>query len=212
MKQELVDRVVAAYEPGLSAQEIAFRAGCCRNYVYKVLRAEGITGDTGFHAYNPRPVVLDLNSVWAIEFRGFFWGDGCASLVRVARHDRKFPEYQPQLHVRQRADGWDMLKDFQEKLGGNVQRVKERVTPAGYHCAPGALWQVTGYSRVRAILETSLLGGVIPAKKREDIDLLYEAILARFQMPLRLGQKNRGILDRFVDRMQQIKRYKGSGG
>jgi hypothetical protein len=53
---------------------------------------------------------------------------------------------------------------------------------------------------------------MIPAKKREDIDLLYESILARFQMPLRLGQENRDILDRLVDRMQQIKRYKGSGG
>lgn len=210
MRQDLVDRVVAAYEPGLPAKEIARRAGCHVNSAYRILRREGITGDTGFGLYTPHPVVLDLDPIWAAEFRGFFYGDGCASLVRVRRKNVKSPTYQPQLHVRQRIDGWNMLKDFQQKLGGNVQPVKERVTPAGYHCAPGALWQVTGYARVRAILEESLLGGMIPAKKKEDIDLLYEAVLARFQMPLRLGQKNRDLLDQFVVRIQLVKRYKGA--
>ena len=158
--------------------------------------------------YCPKSYVLTLDPVWAAEFRAFFMGEGCATITR--RKDKGTILYQPQLAIRLRDDERPLIEDIVAHLGGMVTKVPKRLSPEGYLTNPALFWHTVGYPKIRGIIEaTDLANPVLPAHKRLDIRILYEYILARYEMPgFRLGAANRAILEDFHTRLVAVRKYK----
>ena len=159
--------------------------------------------------YSPKPYPLDLDPAWASEFRAFFMGEGCAQMARRKRKGLTVWIYQPSLHIRLREDERPLIDDIVAHLGGQVTSVPARTSKQGYVTNPALFWSLVNYPRVRSVIEaTDLCNPLLPAHKRLDIRLLYEAILARYTMPYwRLGEENRAILADFREKMILVRKY-----
>jgi hypothetical protein len=208
VSQKMINAVIPLWNDGLKPCDIALKLSVANQTVYRALHAVGIYPDgTGSRMYADYVTVkpLSLDSIWSAEFRGLFYGEGCAYLAR--RNWKKGFLYTPTLCLSARHDNVAMLNDIQMHLGGKVQ-FKEVMPSRGYTYKPQSQWYVVGYAPIRAIIEsTDLHHGCIEAKKIQDAQLLYDAILARFEMPLRLGPANLAVIESFHTRLKDIKRY-----
>lgn len=211
VSEETVKAASSLFRSGLSAYEIASRLLLSRQHVYRALHKAGIfpdgTGSDPFPQEYPRPSV---DQMWAAEFRGLFYGDGCIYIGR--RNYKKGHLYLPRMSVLARSDNRPMLEDLVEKLGGKIQ--DKGAKPSGkYICNPSCQWYLSGWSRCRGAIEAvSLCDGLIPAKKAREISLVYEAILVRYSMPYRLGPANVAILKRYYERSKELKHFKVQAG
>lgn len=208
-KRSAKNDILAAWSEGLLIPEIMSRVSRSRATVYSILKDAGI--DISYARgclKSEMPVLPVLNPLWAAEFRGFFYGDGCASLNLSPGKTKK--HFQPMLKIGLRADDVVVLKDIHVKLGGNL--IDRDYTNQPSACAganPAKLWYVVGWGHCRAVIEaTGLASGHLPAKKTRDVALLYETILIRYQMPHLLGPKNREILMGYRAQLQEIKRFR----
>ena len=192
----------AAWEEAPNADSIAGAVGMSRAHVYRVL------GELGLEApmpYAPPAYTLpDLNLTWAAEFRGFFYADGTAGL----EYQKAFGNWRPHLIIRLRDDDKEILKDIHDVLGGYYRPYIPAQPRLHFHSNPQTLWAAYGWPRVRAIIEaTSLNHGCLPARKQNDVALLYEAILARYNMPGYLRDTDRELLAQYFERIKEVKRY-----
>lgn len=193
--------VLSGWREGLHIDDIAEKAGITRAHVYYVMRGLGIEPDFQQRLeYSPEPCVIEgIDPGWAAEFRGLFYGEGCATLE--ATTDKSF---RPALIVVLRKDDAAMLEEIHLALGGYYQDNIEK----GGGRKPQARWAAYGWPRCKTVIEvTDLTEGFLPAKKRKDISLLYEAILARLAMPKIFSEENRRTLRDFHRRIKAVKRY-----
>lgn len=202
--------VVEMYLGNYPVEEIMEAASVCWQTVYNVLSRHNIQphGDSRL-PYDPEPYVLpSIDPIWAAEFRGFFWGDGCAGIDRRRYQSKKGPYYiyYPKLRVQLRDDDTPFLEEVCAVLGGGLYWRDRSIS------RPTTAWQIGGYAQVRTVLEDVLLGGSLPAKKRVDIEVLYEAVLARYDMPRKFDDESRAVIAEYYALLQSVKRYKGSGG
>ena len=154
--------------------------------------------------YNP---ILDIPPDWRLEFRGFFMGEGCVQLLRYPRKKLNVWSYRPQLGIRLRADERPLINQILEYLGGLTTEVAKRTTKQGYTSNPSIFWYVSGWKRCRPIVEQVLLGSVLEAHKRLDLDLLHQAILYRFTLGNRLGQEGRDKMEEFREAIMNVRKY-----
>lgn len=204
-KPEETDRLVLeAYRSGLRPYLIAKKLGRSYDGVYESLKRSGITFDKDNRTpppFIPEPYeIQSLDPIWAAEFRGFFYGEGCA------RMDNNSGNFRPILTIGLRADDIAILEEIQSKLGGTINEKPE------HHKNPNAFdgkkWAVTGWSPVRSVIEaTSLLGDRLSAKKRQDVSILYRAIIARYEMPMWFTPEQRSVLADYRLQLQQVKHF-----
>lgn len=212
---KLAKVIVSLYQSGLDTTSVAEQAGCCQGTVYAALHQENIE----LQRQNYKKMVVkhisyaDVNPIWAAEFRGFFYGDGYAGLNEFYSKEHKVPMYKPKLGISLRVDSLPLLKDVQAHIGGSVDQTKGYINSFGYQSNPVARWYTCSYSNIMAIIRDVLLpGALLPATKRVQIELLYEALLARLEMPYNLGVEGRAILHSYSAHIKELKHYKGSSG
>lgn len=195
-------RVVELYQSGLDAMEIADELDMHPTSIYDALKRIGIKLDRrGEAPFEPEPCTIGpLDEIWCAEFRGFFYGEGCAKIDMCCGHHR------PSLSIGLRADDHAVLEDMQSKLGGHLASKSEhRRNP---NASPELKWFVVGWSPCRYVIEAvSLASGKLGAKKQRDVDILYEAILARYKMPKRMSHDDLEILRQYRIRLQEVKRF-----
>jgi len=100
-----------------------------------------------------------------------------------------------------RLDDREILEDVYAKLGGNVRPFERE------DCNPQMKWTANGWRRCRAITEEVFLDCLMPAKKTREIELCYEAILARYQMPYWPTEENYKVLASFFTRLTELKQF-----
>ncbi len=185
----------------LSQAEIARQTGLSTGTVGRIINLlrSGQTVTSNRQPYRPKAVqISDLDPLWAAEFRGFFYGEGSATL------DNEHNHLSPRLTINLRLDDARILSDIQAKLGGALY-TRRRSGREHDQCR----WTATGWPRCRAILEKTGLTDacLLPAKKCRDAAMLYEAIVARHQMPHVLGDEDRAKLRDYYCRLQEVKRF-----
>ena len=146
-----------------------------------------------------------IDSIWAAEFRGFFYGDGSVSLSKSKRKGSYL--YRPRLGIVLRLDSLPVLKDIQSHVGGGVdEHVKGYTNNFGYKSNPTARWRTNSYSNIFAIIRDILLpGALLPATKRVEIETMYEMIQLRLQMPLIMKEEHKSVLDNYYLRLRELK-------
>ena len=208
---EQESKIVEMYKADHPVKEIMVAAGCCWLSVYNVLKRRGIEpkGDSRL-PYKPKPYVLPaISPLWAAEFRGFFWADGSAGMNRRQYTNKggvRYPIYYPVLRIELRADNGPLLEHIKSVIGGNYYPKK----PSHKGQWPKVSWYIGGYSQCKTVIETILLGGIMPAKKRDDVDILYRAILERYSFQNRLTDVQRAVIHSFYLELKSVKLYSGS--
>lgn len=204
--QKTIDRIAELYKQGKGAYEIADILHIHFGTVYSAAQQSGFrfTTDT-YKAYEPKPfALLQRDPIWEAEFRGFFYGEGCALIMRTRNGSNYL--YNPRMTISVRDDDEETLRDIQKHIGGVSLFVAGR-GPTRRSCR----WYLHSWNPVKIAIEEIFLNHLLPAKKCIDIQILYEAILARMKMPHQLGPGNRAVLDGYRIKLQEVKRYKGSG-
>ena len=159
--------------------------------------------------YSPLPT-LSVPETWALEFRGFFLGEGNASLLRYTRKRLSVPQYRPQLAIRLRDDEAPLFDQIVEYLGGFLTNVPYRKSKGGYHSNPAILWCLSGWGPCRVVLEQVLLDSTMIAHKCLDLSLLHEAILYRYTLGGRLGDRGRATLEEYRRKIMAVRKYSNS--
>ncbi len=208
VSNETRERMLELRTSGETLQSISDQVGIPRERVRQILICQD--------APRKVPISLDLmdysylDPVWVAEFRGFFMGEGCASIIAGRRY-RSRPQYQPRLSIALREDDADVILDIHKHLGGNVIRCK-RETRANYpNTKPACQWQLVGFSKLTNLLPL-LLSGPLPSKKREDIEIIYKMCLTRLAMPYNITQEQSLELSRFYEACKFAKHFQGSEG
>lgn len=211
VSQKMIDRVLPLWREGNFPYDIAKKLQISNQTVYRALHASGIYPDgTGSEPFSEPFTPVECDPVWASEFRGLFYGEGTAYIAR--RKWKKGFLYTPALSISARLDNLTMLEDVQSHLGGKIQSYQP-TSNNGYVSKPQCRWYIVGYAPVRSIIESTRLHlGIVKASKVEEVSVLYQIILERFSMPMRLGPSNLSIIESGYLRLQDMKRYKGSGG
>lgn len=98
--------------------------------------------------------MLDTKHIKDAEFRGFFYADGCALIVRYKHNSyykgkkRVYDTFRAQLSIVQRDDNEPLLKQIQKEYGGSIYR--NNVVKSNYqNSKPRKTWVCTN-------LETNL--------------------------------------------------------
>lgn len=105
---------------------------------------------------------------WIDEFRGLFWGEGCADIQRY--HNGKGIFFRPRLRIQLRADDAELLKDIQAKLGGTLNYIENK----NQKSKPAYQWTLSNKEEVSWVCER-LLEGKLPSRKIKQIELVKEA-------------------------------------
>jgi hypothetical protein len=189
---------------GLSQAEISRRTGISTTQVWRIINlVENGYPPSVRQPYKPKPVIIkDLDPLWAAEFRGFFYGEGCATM------DNEHNHLSPKLFINLRIDDCQILHDIRDHLGGTIStRVKRFESGRNNH--DQCRWAAAGWPLCRAIIEATGLATncIMPAKKRRDLKLLYEAILARYSMPHLFRDDDRAKLLSYYHKLQEVKRF-----
>ncbi len=196
-------QMVELRNQGKTSREISEIVGIPRERVRQILLSQGLP--------NKVPITLDLvdyshvDPIWFAEFRGFFMGEGCATVAFYPNATSR-AHYQVQLAVALRDDDRDVVFDIKNKLGGNSY-----IHPIYKRSSPLATWQLVGWSRCTNLI-SFLVQGTLPAKKRRDLLLLDELCQKRLQWPYNLEGDHLAELHRYYLALKDIKRYQGSEG
>lgn len=134
-------------------------------------------------------VILDIqgnpiDSEWATEFRGFFWGEGSLWI------QGKAGSYAVRAAISLRSDDKEILIEFQKRLGGRIfiqPLIGEKLA---------ARWQVSKKEDVERI--ANLLKTNLPFKKAREVPIWKEAI------NLRKSKKGRHWTPEQIDKMESL--------
>lgn len=184
-----------------TATEIEQETGFSRSKVYRALQYHGIRLErqplNESCAYNIEPYTLPvLDDSWKAAFQGFFYGEGWIGLANFTG------SYSPRMNINLRIDDEPILVDIHSKLGGTHCTM---VRSDGH--TTQSRWHLSGWPRVRAVIEAIFLNPILPAKKQRDIDLVYEAILTRYQMGHWFTPDDLAVLQSYYERSMAIKRF-----
>lgn len=142
------------------------------------------------------------SEIWIAEFRGLFWGEGCADIQRYTRKRHKNYIYRPRLRMQLRADDGEMLFDIQKKYGGTVNKIDNS------HRNNHDAYQWT-LANKQSIVEccNDLLEGQLPAKKKHQIKLVREAAEMRAGRTNKVSDAERVRLEELYGMLRQMKKF-----
>jgi len=146
--------------------------------------------------------MVAASPVWYSAFCGFFMGEGYVEIATRRSH------HAPRMQINLRADDVAILHAIAERLGGTIHyfsKEKERLT--GKNSRDQQRWCLAGWDRVKAVIEvTGLLECLLPAKKLRDIQIVYDCILARLEMPHRLTDEEHAVLESYRQKLLQTRK------
>lgn len=204
VSKETAELVRSVYDPYLSTREMGKEIGVSQTTVRHALQVLGLPTRRRFcpKTYD----IANLDPIWAAEFRGFFYADGYAGLDL-----KQNGNISPIMLITQRADSRIVLADIQDKLGGKLTYVSATPVRSNtrYTANPQWKWRVCSWSVCKAVIEaTDLVDGLLPARKRLDLEIFRDAIAARFRMPRdRLTKTQKDILSGYREAIRSIKRF-----
>lgn len=142
-----------------------------------------------------------IDELWLAEFRGLFWGEGCADIQRYSRNG--YYLYRPRLRMQLRADDEQMLREIQEVFGGTLNYVSNE----SRNNHPAYQWTLQNKEAVAWVCEKVLLSGRLSAKKKYQIEYVREAAALRAG---KLGHTSEGEKTRLAELykiVQELKRF-----
>ena len=140
-----------------------------------------------------------------IEFIGFFWGEGCLSILKASNRSQKDPRptYLPVIQISLRKDDSEILEWCKKEFGGNLYSFLPRQLKNGYINKPVCIWRLTGLSGCKKVLEILKLGK-LPSVKQKQITL-FEEFLNLKSRGKRHGFQGRWYSDEELSRLAEIK-------
>jgi len=109
-----------------------------------------------------------INQDWISEFRGLFWGEGCADIQRYSRDRGIF--YRPRLRIQLRADDVEILKNIQENIGGTLVYIENKDQKS----KPAYQWTLSNKAEIVWVCD-QLLKSNLPSRKLQQIEAVREA-------------------------------------
>lgn len=147
-----------------------------------------------------RPVVA-TDALWEAEFRGFFWGEGCISVIPYKRGDLLL--LRPQLGISQRDDDAAVLHDIRDHLGGHIFRTLVHPQKGKQ---PTIEWKVVQLQEIRNVLRV-LSSGVLPARKRQQIELMNQFLATIHGLGQRYTPEEKAARLVMAQGLRDAKRY-----
>jgi hypothetical protein len=142
------------------------------------------------------------DQIWMAEFRGLFWGEGCADIQRYHRDRAKELLYRPRLRMQLREDDGKLLEEIQAEFGGTLNRMANE----GQRSKPALQWTLANKEDIVKVCDI-LMAGRLPAKKRHQIKLVREAAYMRAGLIRPITPVERTRLRELYEMLQQMKRY-----
>jgi len=140
---------------------------------------------------------VPIDEIWAAEFRGFFWGEGCLSVMYIPKKDL----YRVLAKIGLRSDDRPLLEEIHRRIGGSLWDTTTQ-SSAGL---PSTMWDASSQKSLKIVAEL-LLGGVLPAKKAKQLDLWLEAVSIFTTRKIKCGWGGKQYTDEQKTRMGEIKK------
>jgi hypothetical protein len=188
---------------------IDVRSSLCRRCRFPVLK--GHIKEVVGHPRMSEPDFdyRDIDPLWAAEFAGFFWGEGTV-LLQKAYGRRGLPT--PLISIHLREDERPVLEDIQSHLGGVIVPHKTgKPGRDGYVSKPQLYWNVAGHRKVEEVLRLLKSVTGLPARKRQDVDILLGYIEWRKTIPVFPSAEDKQVAQSFKKRLSAIKVFKVQG-
>jgi len=113
-----------------------------------------------------------IDEIWLAEFRGLFWGEGCADIQCYHREGKAL--YRPRLRIQLRADDVEMLKEIHEVFGGTLNHIPNK----DHRSKPAYQWCLQNKEEIVWVCGV-LLQSKMKAKKLRQIEYVLEAAKLR---------------------------------
>ncbi len=153
------------------------------------------------------------------EFRGFFFADGCASIVklnrtakyngkRVGEITRKYITYSARLQITQRDDNAEMLERIKELYGGAIYKTK---SPSKiYDSKPTVTWVIERTDLVHEI-SAMLLNSAFHYRNIDAVKAVYEFCDWRLERGLQVKRIDGDVekIEKWRDRVTKAHKYQG---
>lgn len=154
------------------------------------------------------------------EFRGFFFADGCASIVKLNRRskyigkrvglvERKYITYSARLQITQRDDNWRLIEEIQKLYGGHI--VKNKPPKNGlYQSSPTITWVIEKTDKVHSLCEV-LLNSAFKYRSIDSVKSVYEYCDWRLKRGLqaKYGEKDIRKIEEWRERITNSHKYQG---
>ena len=159
------------------------------------------------------------------EFRGFFFADGCASIVklnrtakyngkRVGKIIRKYITYSARLQITQRDDNSEMLEKIKELYGGAIYKTKSTIIHDSggkkYDSKPTITWIVERTDIVHEI-SAMLLNSAFIYRNIDAVKAVYEFCDWRLKRGLQVKRTDKDVekIIEWRDRVTEAHKYQG---
>lgn len=113
-----------------------------------------------------------IDEIWLAEFRGLFWGEGCADIQCYHRDGKAL--YRPRLRIQMRADDYELLKEIHEVFGGTLNHIPNN----NQRSKPAYQWCLQNKEEIVWVCDL-LLQSRLKAKKLKQIEHVREAAKIR---------------------------------
>lgn len=143
------------------------------------------------------------NDNWIAEFRGLFWGEGCADIRRFTRKRSKRYFFAPRLRITMRADERPMVEEIHRRLGGNIEYGEMRSNSG---TRPSVTWSLSTKKEVVRVCDL-LLKAEFPAKKLQQIKHVREAAYLRVDGTSHMPDVVYNRLNELYEMVRQLKRF-----
>lgn len=139
---------------------------------------------------------IPIDEIWAAEFRGFFWGEGCISVGYIPKKNI----YRVSAKISLRSDDRPLLEEFHRRIGGSLWDSRTQ-SSSGF---PSTMWDATSQKSLKIVAEL-LSGGILPAKKAQQLDLWKEAVGIFTARKIKHGWGGKHYTDEQKSRFKEIK-------
>ncbi len=205
--KEQISKMIEMKNSGLSLQHIGDEFGVSYNTIYHTLKKKGFDISVPMKNMKHQQAMVNtfdlVSADWWNEFRGFFYGEGTVGISWGSRGRGAI-----YLRITLRDDDSEALQHIRSVLGGKVSYSTPKTDTRNSN--PNCMWFITGLSTCLAILE-KLSDGVIPAKKRKDIEIAIEFCKWRLDCSRHLSAEQRTKQFDFRNRLKAIKVYRVVG-
>lgn len=145
------------------------------------------------------------------EFRGFFYADGSASIVRYrkwykGKNKTEYWLYRPQITILQREDNLPLLQELKKEFGGSIWRRNVPKNPEHRKegTKPAMAWTNTNILQCKELCEI-LLKAKFPYRNYKNVKILNEFLKWRISKGLdkKLGEIEKEMADEFWMKCRQ---------
>lgn len=145
-----------------------------------------------------------MNDILVAEFRGLFWGEGCADIQRFHRPGAAFPLYRPRLRISMRSDELSMLEVIQQNFGGYINNHRSYRYP-NHVTRPFASWQLSNRSQLAVVCDLLLDQTHLPSRKIREVELVRDVVRSGVCPGHKLGAEGRAAMEAAYQELRYMK-------